>query len=93
MGQRQRRVAFARLGERAAHMRCGRSVERAAEGDRDQRDGALAFRRLVAAIGARFGELRSRAERQRAVAELRQRRDARVRRARGPIRAQRLRRA
>ena len=40
--------------------------------------------------GARLGEFRSRAERQRAAGELGQRRDARIRRARGPIRAQRL---
>ena len=50
MGQRQRRVALAGLGERAAHVRRGRSVERAAERDRDQRDGALALRRVVATV-------------------------------------------
>jgi hypothetical protein len=63
---------------------------RAAEGDSDQRDGAFAFRRMVTVIGARFCEIRPGAERQRAVSEFGQRRDARMRRARGPIRAQRL---
>ena len=63
MGQRQRRVALAGLRQRAAHVRRGRSVERAADGDRDQRDGALALRRLVAPFAARLGELRPRAER------------------------------
>ncbi|MGD0639492.1 MAG: hypothetical protein ABSC22_01980 [Roseiarcus sp.] len=90
MGQRERRIALAGLRQRAAHMRRAGSVERAADRDRDERYRSLAFRRFAAPIGAGFGYLRSGAERQRAVVELRQSAHARVRSARGPVRAQRL---
>ena len=73
MGQRERRVALSCLRQCASHMRRGRGVERAADRRRDERDGALALRRLVTPIAARLGDLRSSAERERAAREFRQR--------------------
>ncbi len=74
----------------ASHVRRGRGVERAADRRRDERDGALAVRRFVTPVAARLGQFRSGAERERAAVEFRQSAHARVRPARGTIRAQRL---